>query len=264
MSKRSCGAGCHVARNPLRYTQRSVMRSGAGRLCRDHARHREERHIDPGHGRPLQMSFRAARAACAVCLVIALLPLLGGCGEDRAVGSSAVDASRLGAPVPRDFLGLSFEMSSLAQVARYADGGDFATMLRSLGHGVLRFGGVSADTRVAWTDGATPLAPWASSAVQVSDLLKLRKLAADSGWRVLLTIGLAQYNPLAAAREALAARRALRGWLAGIELGNEPDAYARHHLRSSPWTFSRYGTQIAAYRRAIEKVAPGIAFVGHD
>ena len=216
------------------------------------------------------MSFRAARAACAVCLVIALLPLLGGCGEDRAVGSSAVevsvsvDASRLGAPVPRDFLGLSFEMSSLAQVARYADGGDFATMLRSLGHGVLRFGGVSADTRVAWTDGATPLAPWASSAVQVSDLLKLRKLAADSGWRVLLTIGLAQYNPLAAAREALAARRALRGWLAGIELGNEPDAYARHHLRSSPWTFSRYGTQIAAYRRAIEKVAPGIAFVGPD
>jgi len=178
--------------------------------------------------------------------------------------SVSVDLSRPGTRVPRRFLGLSFELSSLPQIARYADGGDFVTMLRSLGGGVLRFGGASADTRVAWTDAATPLPAWASSGLQAGELRDLHKLASESGWHILLTIGLAHYDPRAAAREAAAAKAALGGWLAGIELGNEPDAYARHGLRSAPWTFSQYNTQVTAYRRAIEKVAPGLQLVGPD
>jgi len=67
-----------------------------------------------------------------------------------------VDRTRPGPAVPPDFLGLSFEMSSLPQMARYADRGNLVTLLRSLGPGVLRFGGVSADTRIAWTDARTP------------------------------------------------------------------------------------------------------------
>lgn len=178
--------------------------------------------------------------------------------------SVSIDLGRPGTRVPRGFLGLSFELSSLPRIARYAEGGDFVRMLRSLGPGVLRFGGASADTRVAWTDAATPLPAWASSAIDVGELRDLRKLAAKSGWHILLTIGLAHYDPRAAAREAAAAKTALGGWLAAIEVGNEPDAYGRHGLRSAPWTFSRYDTQIAAYRRAIDKTAPGLDLVGPD
>jgi hypothetical protein len=178
--------------------------------------------------------------------------------------SVSIDLRHPGARVPREFLGLSFEMSSLRRIARYADRGNLVTMLRSLGPGVLRFGGVSADTRVAWTDAATPLPAWASKALDAREFRDLRKLAARSGWHVLLTIGLAHYDPRAAAREAAAAKRTLGGWLAGIELGNEPDAYARHGLRSEPWTFSRYDGQVAAYRRAIEKAAPGLEMMGPD
>jgi hypothetical protein len=50
----------------------------------------------------------------------------------------------------------------------------------------------------------------------------------------------------------------------GIELGNEPDAYARHGFRSRPWTLSRYNAQVAAYRRAIERVVPGVRLLGPD
>jgi hypothetical protein len=211
-------------------------------------------------------SSRFASCAWAVALVVALY----GCGADRGgvsvspPVSVSIDVSHPGAPIPRAFLGLSFELSSLSEIARYGDRGDLATMLRSLGPGVLRFGGVSADTRVAWTDAATPAPAWASSVLQVSALRELRKLAAKSGWPILLTIGLAHYDPRAAQREALAAKRALGRWLAGIELGNEPDAYARHGLRSAPWTFSRYNAQVSVYRRAIEKVAPGIELLGPD
>jgi hypothetical protein len=178
--------------------------------------------------------------------------------------SVSIDLRSPGARVPREFLGLSFELSSLSQIARYANSGDFATMLRSLGAGLLRFGGASADTRVAWTDASTPVPAWASSTLQAGELRDLRKLARRSGWHILLTIGLAHYDPRAAAREAAAAKRALGGWLAGIELGNEPDAYARHSLRSEPWTFSQYDAQVTAYRRAIAKTVPGLDLVGPD
>jgi hypothetical protein len=178
--------------------------------------------------------------------------------------SVSIETGHPGPRVPQRFLGLSFELSRLGQIARYADRGDFVAMLRSLGPGVLRFGGISADTRVAWTDAVTPRPAWASSTLDAGALADLRRLAAKSRWRILLTIGLAHYDPRAAAREAAAAQAALGHWLAGIEVGNEPDAYARHGLRSAPWTFSRYDTQLAAYRRAIEKAAPGLDLVGPD
>lgn len=169
-----------------------------------------------------------------------------------------------GAPVPERFLGLSFELASLPQVASYAEGGNLVALLRSLGPGVIRFGGASADTRVAWTDAATPRPAWASSVVTESDLQNLRRLAQASGWRVMLTIGLAHFDPVAAAREAAAAKAALGPWLAAIELGNEPDAYALHGLRRRPWTFARYASQLAAYRSAIARTAPGIPLAGPD
>ena len=178
--------------------------------------------------------------------------------------SVAFGLHRPGPPVPRRFLGLSFEVSSLRQIAAYAARGDLVRLLRSLGPGVLRFGGVSADTRVAWSDRLTPRPPWASSVIEAGDLRRLGRLAARSGWLVLLTVGLAHYDSAAAAREATAAKRALGHNLAGIELGNEPDAYAKHGFRTEPWTFTQYNAQASAYRRAIARAAPGIPLVGPD
>jgi hypothetical protein len=220
------------------------------------------------HTGRLRLLFGATAGACALAIALALgfdafeakpradppLPPL----------SVSVDFAHPGTRVPREFLGLSFEVSSLPLIAGYATRGNLVRMLRSLGPGLLRFGGVSADTEVAWTDARTPRPAWSSKTLDAGKLRALRKLAARSGWHVLLTIGLAHYDPRAAAREAAAAKHALGGWLAGIELGNEPDAYARHGLRSEPWTFSRYDAQVAAYRRTIQRVAPGLAILGPD
>jgi hypothetical protein len=176
----------------------------------------------------------------------------------------AVDRTHPGAVVPGDFLGLSFEMSSLPQIARYGDRGDLVTLLRSLGPGVLRFGGVSADTRIAWTDARTPRPAWASDVVDADDFRELGALAAASGWHVVLTLGIVHYEPQAAAREAAAAKAALGESLEGIEIGNEPNAYALHGMRAEPWSFAQYAEEAAAYRSAIEAAAPGIPLLGPD
>jgi hypothetical protein len=226
-------------------------------------RHRDAPTASARAGARLRVALGAA--LCAT-LVLALAPVEVGLAVQRRSTpvSVSLDGSHPGAPVPRDFLGLSFEASALARIASYADGGDLVTMLRSLGVGVLRFGGVTADTRVAWTDEATARPPWASQVLDAADLRELGVLAAKSGWHILLTIGLGHYEPEAAAREAAAAKAALGGWLEAIELGNEPNAYALHGLRSEPWSPVQYDEQVTAYRSAIEAAAPGIALAGAD
>jgi hypothetical protein len=178
--------------------------------------------------------------------------------------SVSVDASEPGPTVPQDFLGLSFEVGSLRQIAGYSSKGDLVTMLRSLGVGLLRFGGVTADEQVAWTDAVTARPPWALSVLEGASLNQLGKLAAASGWGVMLTLGFGHYDPQAAAREAAVAKAALGSSLQAIEIGNEPEAYARHGLRSLPWAPEQYNEQVASYRAALEALAPGIPLAGPD
>jgi len=173
-----------------------------------------------------------------------------------------VNLSDPGRPVPSGYLGLSFEVTDLAQIASYGERGDLVSMLRSLGPGLLRFGGVSSDTQIAWTDSRTPAPRWATRLLEARDFRLLRVLAQQSGWKVLLTVGLAHYDPEAAAREVAAAKAALGPWLQGVEVGNEPDAYGRHGLRSGSWDFQHYAQQVDSYRHAIAALAPGVPLAG--
>jgi hypothetical protein len=206
-------------------------------------------------------------------LAAALLLALAAAGTARADSrartgpipvSVSVDAGEADAPVPRNFLGLSFEVAALPRLASYAGAGDLVTMLRSLGVGVLRFGGITADEQIAWTDAATPRPAWALGVLEEGNLRQLASLAAASGWHVLLTLGLGHFDPEAAAREAAAAKAALGESLEAVEIGNEPNAYASHGLRPQPWTPAQYDEDINAYRSAIEALAPGIPLAGPD
>jgi hypothetical protein len=217
-------------------------------------------------GRERGARRRALGSGLALALLLA--PGVLGCGAQgpaaapHPVAVSITIANTAGQPVPRGFLGLSFEVAALPQIASYADRGDLATLLRSLGPGMLRFGGVSADTRTAWTDRLRPRPAWASGVLGAADLRRLGRLTSRTDWRVLLTIGLIHYDAGAGAREAAAARAALGGSLAAVEVGNEPDAYGRHHFRASGWAYGGYDAQVRRYREAIDRTAPGIPLAG--
>ena len=213
---------------------------------------------------------RTARAL-ALALVLGLSGVAVAQAKPAAPGkpgetsvSVSVDRSHPGPAVPQGFIGLSFEMSALPQMARYSDRGDLVTMLRSLGPGLLRFGGVSADTRIAWTDTLTPRPAWATNVVDVDDFRELAALASASGWHIVLTVGIVHFEPQAAAREVAAAKATLGEWLAAIEIGNEPNSYAQHAMRSEPWGFAPYAEETGVYRSAIEAAAPGIPVYGPD
>jgi hypothetical protein len=169
-----------------------------------------------------------------------------------------------GRPVPRDFLGLSFEASELPRLAAMAGHGDVVELLRALGPGVMRFGGLSVDKEAAWTGPGLPLPSWAHVAITASDLEGIARLARATGWRVLLSVGLGHPSTARAAQEARAAERLLGGALAGVALGNEPDRFVRDELRPPSWAPGPYLRQARAYRTAIAAAAPGVRIVGPD
>ncbi len=169
-----------------------------------------------------------------------------------------------GRPVAQRFLGLSFEMAALSQLVQYAHRGDLVELLRSLGPGMLRFGGITADENVAWTDSQTLRPAWASSTIGPAQLNELGQLARRSGWQVLLTVGMAHFEPTAAAREVAAAHRALGPYLAAVEIGNEPNSYGSHGFRELPWIAQGYEEQASAYREAIDALTPGVPIAGPD
>jgi hypothetical protein len=169
-----------------------------------------------------------------------------------------------GRPVPSRFLGLSFEAQALDQIGRLGAQGDLVTLLRSLGPGLLRFGGITADENVAWSDGQTPRPSWATSVIGPAQMKAIGRLARRSDWQVLLTVGLAHFEPQAAAREVASAHAALGLYLAAVEIGNEADAYGRHGFRPQPWLAQGYQEDVSAYREAIAALSPGIRIAGPD
>jgi hypothetical protein len=178
---------------------------------------------------------------------------------------SVTVSTRSPAPaVPKEFLGLSFEMSDLPRIARYADRGNLVTFLRALGPGVMRFGGTSADTQAAWSPDGVAKPRWAKVAISPRSLDGIGRLAREAGWRVLLTLPLGHPDARAAAAEAAAARTALGDRLAGLEIGNEPDIFVEQRLHASPWRFSDYRVHLASYRRALARAVPGVPLAGPD
>jgi hypothetical protein len=178
--------------------------------------------------------------------------------------SVSVDRFAPGRQVPRGFLGLSFEAAALPQLAADSRRGDLVRLLRSLGPGVVRFGGITSDENVGFSEPSLPAPPWASSVIDPAELDGIGQIARRSDWKVLLSVGMAHFEPATAAREVAAADRALGRSLMAVEIGNEPDAYGRHGFRELPWIAQGYEEQVSIYREAIDALTPGIPIAGPD
>ncbi len=152
--------------------------------------------------------------------------------------------------VAADSIGLSFEQVALGSAA-FAPSSGLATLLRRLGHGLLRFGGGSVDAGPA-----TRL-----TALQLSDL---RHLAAASGWRVLASIDLAHYSAAVTRDNAAALRTALGPRLAAIACGNEPDFYTWQRYRPATYGLHAYLGDVSRCFKTVRQGAPGVALAGPD
>jgi hypothetical protein len=214
----------------------------------------------------LRLSLPRLPLAGAAALLAALV-LAHGAPARAASGLPAaveVDRAHPRPPIPTDFLGLSLEVKGIPQLDTAAEVGNLVPLLQNLGGGVLRLGGVTADTQVAWLGNRGVLPPWATVGLRPADLAPLGDVYQETHWKILLTLNVGHLDPPAATDEASAASAQLGAGLLGLELGNEPDAFPIDGLRADPYDFTRYQSDVDVVRASLLAADPSVPIAGPD
>lgn len=162
-------------------------------------------------------------------------------------------------------VGLSIEARELATLDLSASDEPLVAMMRLLGPGVLRIGGISLDDSW-WTSDGEPAPTWAKSTITPTDVDRLDGLLAATGWRTILGVDFGHFDPDRAADEAQVAEHILGSRMLGFEIGNEPGDYGTPQvgLRPGSYNVDNYLEELAAYRAAMQAGGPTINLYGPD
>jgi hypothetical protein len=169
--------------------------------------------------------------------------------------------------VPRNFIGLGYEMSSVATPGLLdVDNHRYVNLIKGLGPaGGLRVGGIVADYTRYEPNGSSR-AERQNTVITRADLDRFGEFIETTGWSAIWSVNFAQGRIEDAVVEAHAVANALGGRLLALELGNEVENYARGEkpFRTSPYNYETYRAEYGEWRAAIRKAVPGIRFAAPD
>ena len=180
-----------------------------------------------------------------------------------------LDLAQTLATIPPDFMGLGYEISSVARPGLLsAQNAVYVQLVQTLGtYGVIRVGGNTSDY-ASYTATGQPLSSPEGKAGSVVNDAVLRDLGTfldATGWKLIWGLNLGNGTQENAIAEAKAVTTAAKRHLLGFEIGNEPDLFPRHQgHRHTGYSYDDYLREYRTYRDALRKAIPGIALAGPD
>ena len=180
-----------------------------------------------------------------------------------------LDLAQTLATIPPDFMGLGYEISSVARPGLLsAQNAVYVQLVRTLEtHGVIRVGGNTADYASYSATGQPLSSPEGKAGSVVNDavLRDLGTFVDATGWKLIWGLNLGNGTQENAIEEAKAVTAAAKRHLLGFEIGNEPDLFPRHEgHRHTGYGYDDYLREYRTYRDALRKAIPGIALAGPD
>ena len=167
--------------------------------------------------------------------------------------------------IPRDFIGLGYEISSIAQSGLLTSANRvYIQMVRNLGSaGVIRIGGNTSDYASYSPNGKAISMPKAT-VVNRASLDQLGSFLRATNWQLIWGLNLGSGTVANAVEEAQAVSATAKEKLLAFEIGNEVDLFSHEGHRHAGYTFADY---LADYRRdkaAIRALLPNAPFAGPD
>jgi hypothetical protein len=207
----------------------------------------------------MRISRRAVLAASAAA------PFIGGAARAANAVSVHLDpANRLGA-LPADFMGLGYEISSVAVPGLLsASNHAYVRLVRDLGRqGVIRVGGNTSDFSSYDAMGAAQSRP-KGTVVNARNLRELRTFLDAINWKLIWGLNLGADKLDNAVEEARAVVAAAGDKLLALEIGNEPDLFSRAGHRKANYDYAAWHADYRRYKTAIRAALPRAPFAGPD
>jgi len=180
-----------------------------------------------------------------------------------------LEPARTLAVIPPDFMGLGYEISSVARPGLLsAQNSVYVQLVRTLGaRGVIRVGGNTSDYSSYSATGQPLSSPEGKAGSVVNDevLHGLGSFLDATGWTLIWGLNLGSGRLENAIDEAKAVTAAAKNHLLAFEIGNEPDLFGRHEgHRHMGHGYDDYVREYRTYRDALRNAIPNIAFAGPD
>ncbi len=182
-----------------------------------------------------------------------------------AQNSVTVRADRSLGTIAPDFMGLGYEISSVARPKLMSRANSvYVQLVRTLGaRGVIRIGGNTSDYA-----SYSPNAPAVSSArgtvVNDAVLRDLGGFLEATGWKLIWGLDLGQGSEADAIAQAKAVLSIAGDRLLAFEIGNEPDLFARAKHRKPEYSYEDWLAEYHRYKAALRERFPHIPFAGPD
>jgi hypothetical protein len=176
-----------------------------------------------------------------------------------------VDAGKSGGMIAPDFMGLGFEISSVAVPGLLsAANHDYVRLVKGLGRqGVIRIGGNTSDFSRYDAHGTAVSAPKAT-VVTEENLRELKTFLDAIGWKLIWGLNLGDDKLDNAVEEARAVAGIMGEHLLALEIGNEPDLFPRSGHRGADYGYPAWFADYRRYQAAIRAVLPHVPFAGPD
>jgi hypothetical protein len=176
-----------------------------------------------------------------------------------------VHADRPLAPIAPDFIGLGYEISSVARAGLLSRSNEVCVQLvRTLGvRGVIRIGGNTSD--YARYEPAGPLVSSAfGTVIDTAALKELSGFLEATHWKLIWGFDLGHGTETEALAVAGVLWPGARERLLAFEIGNEPDLFGRAKHRTAQYSYEDWLAEYRRYKAALRAQFPGIPLAGPD
>ncbi len=175
-----------------------------------------------------------------------------------------VDPKKTVSAIPSNFIGLGYEISSVATTGLLnAENRVYVQLVRTLGsRGVIRIGGNTSDYARYSRAQYSVVAPKAT-VVNERNLRELGTFLDATGWDLIWGLNLGRGTEQDAVEEARAVVANVKHKLLAFEIGNEPDLFRRVH-REQGYGYEDYLREYRRVKAAVRKQLPDVSFAGPD
>ena len=220
--------------------------------------------------------FLTASAGAAAAIASARYAPLASAQTPARTISVQIDPQQMLREIPPDFLGLGYEISSVARPGLLSvRNSAYVQFVKTLGpRGVIRVGGNTSDFSSYSKDGP-PVCATKATVVDDAVIRDLAEFLDATGWHLIwgLNLGSAKFENGTVTNDALqnaideagSVIAAAKDKLLALEIGNEPDLFAGGVAhRAQGYSYADYLKEYRVYKAALRAKFPKVPFAGPD